>query len=121
MIQCDLPIMYRKEGGSLWFTGRMPIYSEYFKQFAMRDLALCIEGVNSLFDVPDDAFMLQFVLTSKTVPNSHRVKIEDDGSWIYGKEEWQCFQDDDFRQFGKALLLYGRNVLYVSCFYWVVE
>lgn len=120
MLQFDLPIMYRAT--YYWYSGRMPIIDCTKPKVltVMRRLQFCIEGVGTLFSVPDDAFMLQFVVSSKQVPNSYQCRIEDDGTVNVGN---RLYYDWVTVEIAKAILNHsGENhVWYLQCFYWVVE
>lgn len=119
MLQFDLPIMYRAK--NYWNSGRMPSTQQEkpLKQI-MRRMQFCCHGVDKLFDIPDDAFMLQFVVSSQRMPNSYECVIEDDGTVNVGTAQ---YYDWVTIEIAKAIMNHSDciHTWYLQCFYWVVE
>lgn len=119
MLQFDLPIMYRAE--HYWNSGRMPSLqtTKPITHF-MRRLQFCIEGVSKLFKVPNDAHMIQFVISSREVPHSYLCRFANDGT-IYVDD--MSYYDWVTKEFATAILSHSGNITtwYLQCFYWVYE
>lgn len=119
MLEFDLPIMYRTE--HYWISGKMPsTYQEKPLKQIMRKMQFCHDGVDKLFDVPDDAFMLQFVISSERMPNSYECVIEDDRIVNVGEVMYVDWVIIDII---RAILNHSDciHTWYLQCFYWVVE
>jgi hypothetical protein len=116
-LQFELPIFVQRDQSenSLWVCGRLPINGNLIS------CPLCKEGLKKWFDIPDDAIAIQFVVTSKRVPNSFRFVTCKDGNWIFEMGHIPLQYDAALWGYSLALDKYGKDHWFVSCYYWVIE